>query len=129
MTEIMVVTAALAIVHQTRLELHDPAIRHEEHGLCRLMYTIKTHLENEIGYDHRELRLATHLIDEIWKKWPGYSGTSMYPIKAPWWFLGSEVAYYKAGKNFVGHRLKRRRELMDFTHEELKDLLIRNCYE
>lgn len=123
---------ALTILAEMQRVMALPEIKHHRAGLCELLCTISNY--NHKIYDLTdanvsEVIMAKDLIKELWKTWPKYSGDAYFPISAPWWFEPlshrRQVNYFQSGKNFTGHRLKLRKQLVQFCTDEIRQRLER----
>ena len=115
------VPIAIGIMSTIALHLQEPEKTPSLGGLCSMV-------DNEwnriyiLGAPTEEAKEARFLIQDIWAKWPKHSGNKYFPIKAPFWSLKSPAHYYDPMKNFTGRRLKLRKELVEFTLQELRKI-------
>lgn len=124
--------AALAILAEMQRIMALPEIKHRRAGLCELLCTISRYnlrIYDLTDANVSEVIMAKDLIKELWKTWPKYSGDEYFPIPAPWWHLPlgprRHIDYFQSGKNFTGHRLRLRKQLVQFCIDEIRQRLER----
>ena len=90
---------------------------------CGICQNIGDQLYIDVGDDEEVYVEAleffdTVVTDKIWPRWPKFSGCTAYPIP------GDEYAYWsgRGGRHWKGEQGQLRRELLEFTIEQLNEV-------